>query len=59
MPKVFEIVYYLDSGTRVTYRPGHDDEPEQITEEAMSTIIKLADGVDLISVINSALADNT
>jgi hypothetical protein len=42
MPKVSEITYYLDSGTRVTYRP--EGEPEAITEEAMGIIIQLVDG---------------
>ena len=50
MPKVWSIEYYLDSGSKVTYRP--IGEPEEITEEAMSAIIQLMDGKDLIQLAN-------
>jgi hypothetical protein len=45
MPKVAKIIYKLDSGARVEYNP---DEPEEISEEAMSAIIQLVDGKNLV-----------
>jgi hypothetical protein len=49
MPKVTKISYLLDSGSRVDYAP---DYPEEIAEEAMSAIIQLMDGKDLIELAN-------
>lgn len=54
MPKIFEIVYYLDSGTRIEYRP---DDPEEISEAAMSAIIQLTDGKELGSLAAETLSD--
>ena len=50
MPKVHKIIYYLDSGTRIEY--GMDTEPEKISDAAMSAIIQLMDGKDLIELAN-------
>lgn len=52
MPKVQKIVYFLDSGSKVVYEP--DDELD-LTEDAMSTIIKLCDGEDLEEVCTNVL----
>jgi hypothetical protein len=49
MPKVTRIVYELESGAKIDYNL---DDPEDITDEAMSAIIQLIDGKVLIELAN-------
>lgn len=50
MPKVSQIIYFTDNGSRITYRPGDFDEPPVISDDAMSVVIRLIDGEDLSDV---------
>jgi hypothetical protein len=51
MPKVANIIYYLDSGARIDYQPAN---PETISEDAMSIIIRLIDGEELSNICPDA-----
>lgn len=51
MPKIVSIVYKLDSGTRIEYKPDFSE----VSEDAMSVIIKLIDGEDLEAIVSKFL----